>query len=76
MDRLKLSAIVELDKQITEKQSEIDYLDSQTGASLWIKDLDEFQEAWAAYSVARTAESVPMAEVEKPKKKRLVVAKK
>lgn len=78
IDRLKLSAIVDLDKQITEKQGEIDYLDSQTGASLWIKDLDEFQEAWAAYSVARTAESVPMAEKmdEKPKKKRPVLAKK
>jgi hypothetical protein len=59
-----------------EKQGEIDYLDSQTGASLWIKDLDEFQETWAAYSVARIAESVPMAEMEKPKKKRPVLAKK
>jgi DNA topoisomerase-2 len=74
IDRLKLSAIVELDKQIMEKQGEIDYLDSQTGASLWIKDLDEFQEAWSIYSAARMAESVPMA-VEKPKKKVRMVRK-
>jgi hypothetical protein len=72
IDRLKLSAVIELDKQITEKQGEIDYLESQTGASLWVNDLDEFNEAWLAYVHARNAESVPMAAVEKPKKRRVV----
>jgi len=77
IDRLKLSAVIELDKQITEKQGEIDYLDGETAASLWIKDLDEFQESWATYSAARKAESVPMAEKvdEKPKRKPRVVKK-
>jgi hypothetical protein len=77
IDRLKLSAVLELDKQIAEKQSEIDYLNGQTGASLWINDLDEFYEAWQAYSVARQAESVPMAEKsnEKPKRKPRIVKK-
>jgi DNA topoisomerase-2 len=62
IDRLKLASIVELDKQITEKQGEIDYLTSQTAISLWMKDLDEFEEAWNSYATARQAESVPMAE--------------
>lgn len=77
IDRLKLTAVIELDKQIAEKQGEIDYLDSQTGASLWIKDLNEFHEAWTIYDVARKAESVPMEHVkEKPKKKRAPIVKK
>ena len=77
IDRLKLSAVIELDKQITEKQGEIDSLDGETASSLWIKDLDEFQESWATYSAARKAESVPMAEKvdEKPKRKPRVVKK-
>jgi hypothetical protein len=77
IDRLKLSAVIELDKQIAEKQDEIDYLDGQTGSSLWIKDLDEFVEAWKAYTVARTAESVPVEAkpATAPKKRRVVVKK-
>ena len=70
IDRLKLAAVIELDKQITEKQSEIDYLESQTGASLWIQDLDEFQEAWSTYTASREAESVPAGvRADAPKKK-------
>ena len=70
IDRLKLAAVVELDKQIAEKQGEIDYLSAQTGASLWIQDLDEFQEAWSVYAASREAESVPAgARADAPKKK-------
>ena len=70
IDRLKLAAVVELDKQIGEKQGEIDYLSAQTGASLWIQDLDEFQEAWSVYAASREAESVPAgARADAPKKK-------
>jgi hypothetical protein len=70
IDRLKLAAVIELDKQIAEKQGEIDYLESQTGASLWIQDLDEFQEAWVTYATSREAESVPIAvRADAPKKK-------
>jgi hypothetical protein len=72
IDRLKLSAIVELDKQITEKQGEIDYLDGQTGSSLWVKDLDEFQEAWTAYVVARKACDSEVVAPVKQKKKRVL----
>jgi len=70
IDRLKLAAVIELDKQIGEKQGEIDYLASQTGASLWIQDLDEFQEAWSVYAASREAESVPAGvKADAPKKK-------
>jgi DNA topoisomerase-2 len=70
IDRLKLAAVIELDKQITEKQGEIDYLESQTGASLWIQDLDEFQQSWSTYTASREAESVPAgARADAPKKK-------
>ena len=70
IDRLKLAAVVELDKQIAEKQGEIDYLAAQTGASLWIQDLDEFQEAWSVYAASREAESIPAgARADAPKKK-------
>lgn len=71
IDRLKLSAIVELDKQIAEKQGEIDYLNGQTGSSLWIKDLDEFQEAWTSYVVARKACDSEVVAPVKQKKKRV-----
>ena len=77
IDRLKLAAVIELDKQIADKQAEIDYLESETGASLWIKDLDEFMESWAAYEVARLAESVSVdAKVAAPQKKKRVVVRK
>jgi DNA topoisomerase-2 len=77
IDRLKLAAVIELDKQIAEKQGEIDYLASQTGSSLWIKDLDEFLEAWATYTVMREAESVPVdAKAAAPQKKKRAVIKK
>ena len=76
IDRLKLAAVIELDKQIADKQAEIDYLESQTGASLWIKDLDEFMEAWSAYAAARNAESVPGATAAPPQKKKRAVIKK
>ena len=77
IDRLKLSAVIELDKQIADKQAEIDYLESQTGGSLWIKDLDEFHEAWTTYVSARNAESVPMgARADEKPKRRFKVAKK
>jgi DNA topoisomerase-2 len=70
IDRLKLAAVIELDKQITEKQGEIDYLAAQTGASLWIQDLDEFQEAWSVYAASREVESVPAGvKADTPKKK-------
>lgn len=56
IDRLKQSAITELDHQIEEKQDEIEHLESQTASSLWLSDLEEFKEAWINYSASRELE--------------------
>jgi len=64
IDRVKQSAIIELDTQVVEKEKEIARLESQTAASLWLADLEEFRESWVAYSEARVAESVSVAKSE------------
>jgi len=61
IDRLKQSAVVELDEQLAEKQGQIDHLEAETGASLWLSDLEELNEAWKRYAEARTASSVSVA---------------
>jgi DNA topoisomerase-2 len=69
IDRVKQSAVIELDKQIAEKESEIHALNAETGSSLWLKDLEEFLQSWEAYSKARVAESVSVEHSEKKVKK-------
>lgn len=71
MDRVKQSAVTELDGQITEKQGEVDYLEGQTGSSLWLNDLEAFRQAWVSYSGARVADSVSVTKSDSkaPKKK-------
>lgn len=56
IDRVKQSAVTELDRQITDKQSEIDRLEEETATSLWLSDLAEFEEAWKEFSTARENE--------------------
>lgn len=74
MDRVKQSAVQELDGQLAEKQEERDHLEAQSGSSLWLADLEEFRYAWVTYSQERVASSSPM-EVQKAKAKRPVVKK-
>ena len=78
IDRVKQAAVVELDRQISDKQAEIDRLEAETASSLWISDLDEFEEAWKAMSVLRASEatSVTKSDVPGAKKKKPVIAKK
>jgi DNA topoisomerase-2 len=78
IDRVKQSAVIELDTQIAEKRGEITRLEAETGSSLWLSDLEEFQEAWTRYSEVRTAESVSVAKSEEAgvKKKKKTVTKK
>jgi DNA topoisomerase-2 len=79
IDRLKQSAIVDLDEQIGEKQGQIDYLEGQTAASLWLNDLNEFEASWKSYSENRASESVAVASGQGAgldKKKPVVRAKK
>lgn len=61
IDRLKQSAVIELDEAIAEKEGEIAHLESQTGSSLWLADLAELEEAWKKYVVLRVAESTAVA---------------
>lgn len=61
IDRLKQSAVVELDEVIGAKMGEIEHLEGQTGSSLWLSDLAELDEAWKKYSELRAAESVAVA---------------
>lgn len=79
IDRVKQQAVVELDKQLAEKQCEVEHLDSETATSLWLSDLDELEMAWKQYSIQRIEESVSVTsshgtKAQKPKRK--VVAKK
>jgi len=58
MDRVKQSAVVELDGQWEEKHTEKERLDAETGSSLWLTDLEAFRLAWVQYSQERIASSV------------------
>lgn len=58
MDRVKASAVLELDGQIAEKRGEIEHLEAETASSLWLADLEEFHQAWIHYSEVRIFESV------------------
>ena len=78
MDRVKQSAIDELDGQIREKEVEIERLEGETASSLWLSDLAELEQAWGRMSAARIAESVAVATSEsavKPRKRRPTVVK-
>jgi DNA topoisomerase-2 len=79
MDRVKQSAIEELDGQIREKETEIARLEGETAASLWLADLAELEQAWNRMAAARAAESVAVASsesaVKAPRKRRPTVAK-
>jgi len=79
MDRVKQSAIDELDAQIREKEVEIARLEGETASSLWLSDLAELEQAWGRMSAARIAESVAVATsesaVKPPRKKRPTVVK-
>jgi DNA topoisomerase-2 len=61
MDRVKQSAVVELDGQIAEKGAEIAQLQGETGSSMWLADLEEFRQAWVLYSQERVASATSVA---------------
>ena len=61
MDRVKQSAVQELDVEWEEKRVEIERLDAETGSSLWLADLEAFRLAWVQYSLERVASSVSVA---------------
>jgi DNA topoisomerase-2 len=75
MDRVKQSAVVELDGQIEEKQGQIEQLEGETGSSLWLADLEEFRLAWVQYSEERVRSEISVAKSDPVKKKRPMVKK-
>jgi DNA topoisomerase-2 len=80
IDRVKQAAVIELDRQISDKQSEIDRLEAETASSLWISDLNEFEEAWKAMSILRASEATSVTKSDIPggttvKKRKPAVAK-
>ena len=78
MDRVKQSAVVELDGQIEEKQGQIEQLQGETGSSMWLADLEEFRLSWVQYSEERVLSSVSVAQsdsVKKAPRKRPVIKK-
>jgi DNA topoisomerase-2 len=81
IDRVKQAAVVELDRQISDKQAEIDRLEAETGSSLWIADLNEFEEAWKTMSALRVTEATSVTKSDivggkTIKKKKPLIAKK
>ena len=76
IDRLKQSAIIELDKQIEEKQAEVQHLSEQTNVELWLADLEEFEAAWKTHVEDRLAEATSIASSESGKVPRVIRRKK
>jgi DNA topoisomerase-2 len=80
IDKVKKSAVVEMDKQVVDKQTEIDRLEAETAASLWLADLEEFEEAWKKYVEYRNESMITVGQtdsikVKAPRKKPMVVKK-
>jgi len=71
IDRLKASAIAELDEEVAIKKGEKARLEGETPGTMWLADLADFKEAWTAYKDAREAdmEAGGSAEVVKKGKK-------
>jgi len=55
VDRLKASAVVELEREVAETQAKHDALAARTPEALWLADLDEFDAAWADYTEWRVS---------------------
>jgi DNA topoisomerase II len=69
IDRVKQSAVIELDKQILDKQSEIEHLEGETAGSLWLADLEDFEECWKNMSTVRLEDSTSVSKSEAPSAK-------
>lgn len=66
IDRVKQSAVIELDKQITDKRTEIERLEAETASSLWMADLDDFEATWKMMSQIRLEDATSIAKSETP----------
>ena len=57
IDRIKESAIKDLEKEMNDKTEERDLLVATTATQMWLKEIDEFEEAWNDYVVERLEEN-------------------
>jgi hypothetical protein len=55
VDRLKASAVVDLERDVASTQAAHDALAARTPEALWLADLDEFDTAWTDYTEWRIA---------------------
>jgi hypothetical protein len=53
IDRVKASAIADLDEQVASKRAEIAALEATTPAAMWLADLAAFETAWVRYKAGR-----------------------
>jgi DNA topoisomerase-2 len=61
IDRVKQSAIDDMERQVAERQVAMTALESETPAGMWLADLADFEAAWEKYSVERVAASTSVA---------------
>jgi len=57
IDRVKASAVTELEEEVAKKKIEVTYLEKQTPAAMWLADLSEFEAAWAKYCTVRVSDT-------------------
>jgi DNA topoisomerase-2 len=79
IDRVKASAIAELEKDALLKRAEMELLEKATPATMWLSDLADFRTAWSAYKedrIATMAVGGETATASGLKKKRVVIKKK
>ena len=75
IDRLKASAVITLEGEITGVEEEICVLEATSAEKLWLLDLDEFMAAWTPYTEWRQEVNVP-AESTGPKPKKKIIKRK
>ena len=56
IDRIKQSAVDELEREAAAAEAAYEELEGKTPEDLWMEDLEEFEEAWVAYAAERRAE--------------------
>ena len=79
IDRVKASAIAELEKDASNKRAEMEELEKATPAAMWLSDLADFRKAWTIYKENRLATMAIGGETVAAsggKKKRVVIRKK
>jgi DNA topoisomerase-2 len=70
LDRLKAAAVDELTRQVEAAEAAFKELEETSEAELWLKDLADFESAWAALIAERSQEAADAPAVAAPKRKK------